>query len=105
MFNPNLPDANLLQALLEPLLDDFLFWFERCEKLLETETLDFLPQGEQADLLTRIQQAQQEVRTAQMLFKATSGQVGVDMNVIKPWHQLVMECWRVSLQFRSQPSD
>lgn len=104
MFNSNLPDPNLLKAVLQPLLDDFQFWFDRSQTLLETETIHFLSDQQQADLLARVKQAQQEVSTAQMLFQATEGQVGVETAVLKPWHKLLMECWQVSMRFRSEQS-
>ncbi|HCV30973.1 MAG TPA: DUF2605 domain-containing protein, partial [Microcoleaceae bacterium UBA9251] len=37
MLNPNLPEAELLKSLLQPLLEDFHYWFERSANLLETE--------------------------------------------------------------------
>ena len=35
-----------------------------------------------------------------MLFAATGEQVGIDMATLKPWHQLVTECWNVAMRFR-----
>jgi hypothetical protein len=96
------PEHELLQTVLKPLLDDFQYWFERSRSLLETETLSFLSTQEQSDLLTRVKHAQQEVSTAQMLFRATDGQVGIEIATLKPWHQLVTECWQVAMRWRSQ---
>jgi hypothetical protein len=101
MFNSNLPEPDLLKNLLEPLLDDFQFWFERSSQLLENEEIDFLAEEEQADLLARVKQAQQEVRTTQMLLKLTDGQVGVETAVLMPWHDLVTTCWKVAVRFRT----
>ncbi|WAL58325.1 DUF2605 domain-containing protein [Thermocoleostomius sinensis] len=100
--NSNLPEPELLKSLLEPLLDDFLYWFERSRSLLEGNTLNFLSTEAQADLLQRVRQAQQEVETARMMLKVTDGQVGLDTAVLMPWHRLVTECWQVSMRFRSQ---
>lgn len=104
MLNPNLPEPELLKTILEPLLDDFQYWFGRSRTLLETEIISFLDTEQQSELLNRVRQAQQEVSTAQMLFKATGGQVGIDMAALMPWHQLLTECWKVAMRFRSERS-
>lgn len=93
-------ESSLLKAVLEPLLDDFQDWFGRSRAVLERESLGFLSPAEQADLLARVCQAQQEVSAAQMLFRATGEQVGVSMSSILPWHSLVTECWQVAMRFR-----
>jgi hypothetical protein len=102
MPNSNLPESDFLKTLLEPLLDDFLYWFDRSRSLLEIQDLKFLGDGQQADLLSRVKQAQQEVAVAKMLLLATEGQAGVDTAVLMPWHQLVAECWKVGMRFRSE---
>ncbi len=98
-------ESDLLKNLLEPLLDDFQYWFGRSRTLLETNEISFLGAEAQADLLARIRSAQQEVSAAQMLFKATSGQVGVDTKVMAPWHRLVHECWGVAAKFRQEQAN
>ncbi|MBD2059715.1 DUF2605 domain-containing protein [Oculatella sp. FACHB-28] len=103
MFNSsnfNVPEPELLKTLLEPLLEDFQYWFGRSRTLLESQTINFLGDEKQAALLERVKQAQQQVSTAQMLMKATDNQVGVETSVLMPWHQLVTECWQVAIQFR-----
>ena len=102
MLNPSLPEPELLKSLLQPLLEDFQYWFGCSRSFLETQQLSFLSTNQQSDLLARVKQAQQEVRTAQMLFEATGGQVGIDMAALMPWHQLVTECWKVAMRFRSE---
>jgi hypothetical protein len=104
MLNPNLPEPELLKTVLEPLLEDFKYWFARSRSLLETERISFLGTKQQAALLERVKEAQQEVSTAQMLFQATGGQVGIDMAALMPWHKLVTECWKVAMRFRSEES-
>jgi hypothetical protein len=104
MHSPNSRDADLLKSLLEPLLEDFQHWFMRSRLLLETEDISFLSDDQKADLLARIATAQQEVSTAQMLFKATDGQVGVEPSVLAPWHNLVTECWQIAVRFRLEQS-
>lgn len=104
MLYPRSPEPDLLKAVLQPLLEDFQYWFERSRQLLETEEIPFLSRNEQFDLLTRVKQAQQEVSTAQALFQATGGQVGVETAVLMPWHQLLTECWQVAMRFRQEQS-
>ncbi len=104
MLNPNLPEAELLKTVLQPLLEDFKYWFARSRSLLESERISFLSTEQQSVLLERVKQAQQEVSTAQMLFQATGGQVGIDMATLIPWHELVTECWKVAMRFRSEQS-
>ncbi|MEG4502017.1 DUF2605 domain-containing protein [Microcoleus sp. F6_B4] len=104
MLNSNLPEPELLKALLEPLLEDFNYWFARSANLLETEEIPFLGDEDQSDLLARVKQAQQEVDAAKALFLATGGQVGIETNALMPWHKLLAECWQVSARFRSLQS-
>lgn len=102
-MNPSQPtEKELLKKLLQPLLEDFDYWFSRSRSFLESETIDFLSSEEQEDLLTRIRQSQQEVQTTKMLFEATDGQVGIDTKILMPWHQLVAECWSVAQKWRSE---
>ncbi|MEB3309189.1 MAG: DUF2605 domain-containing protein [Snowella sp.] len=98
-FHPT--EQELLTTILEPLLEDFRYWFSRARTLLETETIPFLSQEEQTDLLNRVIQSQQEVASAVMLFKSMEAKVGIDMAVLMPWHQLVTECWQVAMRFRA----
>jgi alkylated DNA repair dioxygenase AlkB len=102
MLNQNLPEPELLKVLLQPLLEDFKYWFERSRTFLENENVSFLESQQQSELLARVKQAQQEVSTAQLMFQATGGQVGIDMATLVPWHQLVTECWKVAMRFRSE---
>lgn len=102
MNSHNPAESELLKNLLEPLLEDFLYWFGRSRTLLETETIDFLGAEKQAQMLSRVQKAQEEVTVAKQLFLATDGQAGVQMQVLMPWHQLLTECWQVSMRFRKE---
>ncbi|MBE9096142.1 DUF2605 domain-containing protein [Tychonema sp. LEGE 07203] len=101
MPDSNLPESELLKSLLEPLLEDFNYWFARSTKLLETEEIHFLSDEDQSDLLARVKQAQQEVGAAKALFQATGGQVAIETSALMPWHRLLAECWQVSARFRS----
>lgn len=102
MFNQNLPEPELLKTVLQPLLEDFKYWFERSQTLLENESISFLGNQQQSELLERVKQAQQEVSTAQLMFQATGGQVGLNMSTLVPWHQLLTECWKVAMRFRGE---
>jgi hypothetical protein len=94
-------EQELLKSVLQPLLEDFQYWFSRSRTLLETEDITFLTQEQQANLLTRVKDAQQAVSTAQMLFEVTHGQVGIDTATLVPWHHLLNECWQVGMRWRS----
>jgi hypothetical protein len=104
MPQPQPSEQELLKTVLQPLLDDFQYWFSRSRSLLETEDITFLSEEQQSDLLARVRKAQQEVSAAQMLFQATDGQVGVETATLIPWHRLVSECWQVGMQWRSLTS-
>lgn len=100
MRDSNLPEPELLKTVLQPLLEDFQYWFARSRELLETEQLSFMSYQEQSDLLLRVKQAQDKVNTTKMLFAATDGQVGIEMETLMPWHKLVTECWQVAMRLR-----
>ncbi|MEY3826974.1 MAG: hypothetical protein RLZZ148_1792 [Cyanobacteriota bacterium] len=101
MTNFPSPERELLKTVLEPLLEDFSYWFTNAQNLLESEELTFLSEQEHSQLLQRVKQSQQEVATAKMLFHATNGQVGIEAAMLMPWHQLVAECWQISSKWRS----
>ena len=99
---PSQPSENeLLKTVLEPLLEDFQYWFTRSLNLLENEKITFLREDQKADLLKRVHDALNEVKTTQMLFKATGGQVGIETKTLMPWHKLVTECWHVAMQWNN----
>ena len=94
-------ESELLKTVLEPLLEDFQYWFGRSRNLLENNDLDFLSDEEQTQLLERINNAIAEVDTAKMLFQATDGKVGIETKTMMPWHALVTECWQVAMKWHS----
>ncbi|MEL6468666.1 MAG: DUF2605 domain-containing protein [Cyanobacteria bacterium J06623_4] len=100
--SPPPEDANLLKSVLPPLLDDFQHWFGRTVEMLETQTISFLSEEEQTDLLDRVYNAQKEVTASQALSAATDSQAGIEMPVIMAWHSLVQECWSVALRLRQE---
>lgn len=101
MRDSNLPEPELLKTVLQPLLEDFEYWFARSQTLLETEHLSFLDEQDQSDLLNRVKVAASEVKAAKMLFRVAEGKVGIDMATLMPWHKLLTECWNVAMRFRS----
>ncbi len=103
MFSAQPPnEKEILKSVLIPLLDDFLYWFDRSLSALEKEQLSFMDHSAQQDLINRIRQAQGEVNTAKLLFKVTDGNAGIDPKAMLPWHNLVAECWAVAKQRRLQ---
>ena len=64
MTNFPSPERELLKTVLEPLLEDFSYWFTNAQNLLESEELTFLSEQEHSQLLQRVKQSQQEVATA-----------------------------------------
>jgi hypothetical protein len=52
MDGSGLSEPGLLKSILEPLLEDFQYWFSRSRSLLETEKISFLSHPQQSDLLT-----------------------------------------------------
>ncbi|URR36618.1 DUF2605 domain-containing protein [Thermosynechococcus sp. HN-54] len=104
MLHSNLPEPQLLKVLLEPLLEDFQYWFTRSRSLLQTEVIPFLSVVEQRALLERVETALNDVVATQSLFRATDGQVGVDTQVLMQWHTLLMECWQVAHHYRLSKS-
>lgn len=99
MLNSQPTEKELLKAVLEPLLEDFQYWFGRSRSLLEKENLPFFQPSEQLSLLERVKTAQQEVSTAQLLYQTTGA--GIEPSILVPWHQLVTECWGVASRWRS----
>jgi hypothetical protein len=95
-------NSQLLEQLLEPLLEDFLYWFERSEVLIRDTEINFLSEAERTNLLERLATAQQEVQTAKLLFTMSGKQVGIDVQAMAPWHALLMECQAIGMRYRQQ---
>ncbi|MEM9151238.1 MAG: DUF2605 domain-containing protein [Cyanobacteria bacterium P01_F01_bin.3] len=106
MTSPSVPpeDSDLLKSVLPALLSDFQHWFGRTISMLEGQTISFLTDAEQADLLTRVRVAQQQVSVSKALASATDSQAGIEMPVVMAWHKLVHECWGVALRLRKEKS-
>lgn len=90
--------SDLVPSLLDPLLEDFLYWYAQSVQLLEGASLGFMTVEEQQQLTSEIQAAEREVRSAQSLLRATG--VGIDPNMMAQWHRLVVKGWQVAQQHR-----
>ncbi|MDB9526646.1 DUF2605 domain-containing protein [Oscillatoria sp. CS-180] len=101
----NQSEPPLLQSVLEPLLDDFKYWFSETEALLTSDAAQSLESEIRQDLMNQIQTAQQEVATARTLLLATSGNAGVDTAVVAQWHQLVNKCWQAARHIRQSGNE
>lgn len=93
-------EKDLLKKILEPLLDEFQFWFSESRSLFESERISFLFVDEQDQLLNKIIQYQEEVKTSLILFQVTNGETIVDPQVVASWHKLVAECWSIARKWR-----
>ncbi|MEL6398170.1 MAG: DUF2605 domain-containing protein [Cyanobacteria bacterium P01_D01_bin.115] len=103
MFSPDSshpPEQPLVQTVLEPLLEDFEYWFGETLVLLASVPAQCLEPDERAALTTQLMTAQQEVATAKTLLLATDGQAGVDIAIVGQWHRLVSRCWQTSRYVR-----
>lgn len=98
----NQPEPPILQAVLEPLLDDFQYWFSETQSLLASAKADCLADGDRQGLAQELDEAQQAVATARTLMLATDGNAGVELDVVSQWHRLVNKCWQTSRYIRQQ---
>lgn len=95
-------NSQLLEQLLEPLLEDFIYWFGRSQSLLANTDIDFLTEQQRHHLLERLDTAQKEVQTAKLLFNLSGKTVGVDVQAMAPWHGLLMECQSIGMRYRQE---
>lgn len=105
MTNPAFPDSEVLKNILEPLLEDFVYWFGRSLALLEKEEINFMTEPQKNDLIARVTDALQGVKTAKMMYKLSGEQVGVEVQAMMPWHNLLMECQAVGMKFRQSQAN
>ncbi|RZM79267.1 DUF2605 domain-containing protein [Leptolyngbya iicbica] len=101
----NQPEQPIVQAVLEPLLEDFQYWFGETQTLLNSAQADCLPESDRQALEQEVSTAQQAVATAKTLLLATDGHAGVDMAVVGQWHRLVNKCWQTSRYIRQHTTD
>ena len=99
----SLPDshsAQLLEELLESLLADFDFWFQRGLQLLELAPDSLLPPSEQRRLTTALTGALAELAAARALRQASPCPIALDMDAMAPWHRLMLRVWSLSRLLR-----
>ncbi|MEM1311613.1 MAG: DUF2605 domain-containing protein [Cyanobacteria bacterium P01_C01_bin.70] len=96
------PEKPLVQTILEPLLDDFQYWFSETKRLLNSPKAECLAASDRQALVEELNEAEQSVGTAKTLMLATGGKAGVELSVVTHWHQLVAKCWQTSRYIRQQ---
>ncbi|MCS6958819.1 MAG: DUF2605 domain-containing protein [Pseudanabaenaceae cyanobacterium SKYGB_i_bin29] len=94
--------ADLLPQVLEPLLEDFRYWFDRSQQFLTTHRLPFLEKEQQADLLRRVEETQKSIAAATTMFHLSDKKVAIDTALVMEWHKLLMECQAVAMRYRQQ---
>lgn len=96
--------AELLDAVLNPLLEDFATSFRRGLELLATCPPAVLPLEAQQELRQRLQTAQAELSAANALRAAAPTPMALDMATITPWHELLVQVWSLSAAMRAHGS-
>lgn len=92
--------SELLQQILDPLLEDYHYWFDLSLQMLEREPLSFITPEQQADVLERVKSAQAELQVAETLYHLSDNEVGIDPGLMAKWHRLLMECGQLGRQYR-----
>lgn len=97
-----LPDADaaLLEQLLGSLLQDFAVWFERGEELLDLCPDGVMGADQRQILRQELQQASRELEAAGAVRGVMPVPVALPMELLAPWHQLVMRVWSLSARLR-----
>jgi hypothetical protein len=90
----------LLDQLLGSLLVDFEFWFVRGLVLLEHCPTEVMGGPQRDKLAGRLQAARRELAAARALRGAAPTPMALDMEVMAPWHRLVLSVWSLSSQLR-----
>lgn len=99
-FPPSAAADELLEQLLNSLLGDFRFWFERGEKLLAL-CPDLVMSPEQRQLLDQeLSMARRELLAATSLRQAIPGPMALELTTMAPWHRLVLKIWNLSAALR-----
>ena len=101
---PNAGAAEESGALLDQLLDslcaDFNVWFERGLVLLDHTPEQLLPAQEQRQLRGDLQEGLQALAATRALRGACTTPMAVDLEVMAPWHRLMMRVWNLSAMLR-----
>ena len=105
---PSTPDSTprpgaageLLDQLLDSLLLDFDFWFDRGLLLLQHCPESVLAAEDQEALSERLDTARKELIAARTLRSAAPVSMALDMQAMAPWHRLVLSDWNLSAELR-----
>jgi hypothetical protein len=92
--------GELLDQLLDPLLDDFAFWFGRGRVLLEHCPDAVMPPEERAALAEELESGGKTLLAARSLRAAAPVSMALDLQAMAPWHHLVMRCWALAARLR-----
>jgi hypothetical protein len=93
-------DAALLEQLLGSLLYDYAVWFERGELLVELCPDAVMPADQRQSLRQALQQASRELAAAAAVRDVMPVPLALPMDLLAPWHQLVMRVWSLSSRLR-----
>ena len=92
--------GELLDGLLGSLLNDFRFWFERGQVLLQHCPDQVMAAEERLALAAQLSQASLELAAASSLRQAAPTPMALEMGTLAPWHKLVLEVWGLSARMR-----
>jgi hypothetical protein len=95
------PTGPLLEEILVPLLQDYDESFDRGLLLLEHCPETVMAAAEQAALRQRLDEARRSLAAARALRAAAPKPMGLAMETIAPWHQLMVEVWSLSARLRA----
>jgi len=100
MSNPEPGAGALLDGLLDSLLGDFSFWFERGLLLLSHCPDGVMAAQDRHGLADQLQLASRELAAARSLRQAAPAPMALEMATLAPWHRLVLEVWGLSAKLR-----
>ena len=90
----------LLDQLLDPLLEDFSFWFARGAVLLEHCPDSVMAAAERRAMAEALETSARALVAARCLRAAAPESLAVDLEAMAPWHRLVMRCWALAARMR-----
>ncbi len=94
------PADQLLDELLGSLLADFRFWFARGLVLLELCPDRVMPPDQRRDLALELEEAQRALQAAASLLAAAPAPMALELDILAPWHRLVLRVWNLSAALR-----
>lgn len=97
---PSPESGELLDHLLDSLFDDFSFWFSRGLVLLDHAPTRLMPPADQADLRRSLEEALRAISATRSMRAVCPTPVAVDLEVMAPWHRLMMRVWNLSATLR-----